>query len=118
MNIRTVGQALDLHGGLLLVSYIQHATRISSQSRDGYDGSLEPRPDWHALLDSICVLCDFEPAADTFIALAVEQESEKTCFWIALNGSRPGESTKKLNVSKQYLRKVLKLLKQATTAGC
>ena len=101
----------------MLMSYIQHATWTPSQSHDEGDDSLDSRPDWHVLLDAICVLCDFEPAADSFIALAVEQDSERTCFWIALNGSRPGEYANKLNAPKQYLRKILKLLKQATNAG-
>ena len=118
VNARTTGAALnDLHRGLLLMSYIQHATRTSSQSHDEADGTLGPRPEWHELVDSICVLCDFEQAADAFVALAVEQDPKKTCFWIALNGAVPGGSTTKINASKEHLARVLKLIKRATNTG-
>lgn len=110
----------DLYNGLTLLSYIQHAKTDLRSSPETADMIVGPiRSPWQELLDSICVLCDFNQAADAFVALGVEQKLDGSRFWIAFNGTNTEDSNdaQKRMRAGDFLRKILKLSREATQKG-
>lgn len=108
----------DLHEGLTLMTYIQHAHRIPESSIERARPVYGPeRTLWQRTIDELCVICHFDPAGDTIIALGVEQKTHGCRFWIATNGIRPGDSSGKIDAAKVFLSKVLRLMAEAVRSN-
>lgn len=60
---------------------------------------------WHRFLDALCVLCHFEHAGDTVVALAARRSRKATHFVLAINNNLVQEP-------KEHLQAILDLLRE------